>query len=117
MIKVYAPPKEIKKPKFINSGNSTHDWKKYQVETEKYFKEIKDFCSEQGSGKYKGEDVRFPVADGQAIYVVYSCTPMELIHCDMYDGYDYPYIERLTKKDIINAIEMARNLEKIFKRK
>lgn len=112
MIKVYAPPKELKKPKF----GKNHDWKKYQKDTEKYFESIKNFCATEGSGKYKGEVVYFPFADGRATYVVYSTTPMELIHCDIYDAYDYPYIERLNKKDIIDQIESEKRMAELFKK-
>ena len=111
-IKVWAPPAELKKPKW----NSKTDWQQHRKNTEAYFERIKKFCAEQGSGKYKGEVVRFPFADGQAIYVVYSSTPMELIHCDIYDAYDYPYITRLSKRDIIDEIESEKRMEQLRNR-
>lgn len=109
MARVYSAPKELKSPK-LNVKNI----KKYQEDTEKYLQSIKDWCKKHGSGKYKGEEVNFPVADGHATYVVFSDTPLELIHCDIYDGYDYPYIERLKKKDIIDRIKMDKELASIF---
>ena len=105
-IKVYTKPDSIKKvDTFIFDKKGMFDRKASQKAEKAYAKKFKDFCVSQGSGKYKGETVKFPVADGYAIYYVFQCSPMELIHYDEGDAWDYQYIERLNKSDIVEQIK------------
>lgn len=110
MLKVYAPPKEITPP----SWASYKDVQLYNKAEENYTNSIIDFCKKYGKGKHRGDVVRFPVADGYAVYVIYSESPMELIHDESGDAYQYMYVERLTKKDILQLAESYNKLKKMF---
>jgi len=67
-------------------------------------------------GKLTGEVVRFSVADGYAEYMVAdkgrSC---DLIHLPYWDAYQLPYAHRLTRKDIIQAIEVEKAFNNALK--
>jgi hypothetical protein len=110
-IKIYSPPDEIKKPKLDFSNV-----KLYNKNTEKYLKSIETYCKAHGNGKYKGETVQFSVADGYAVYIVFNSTPMELIHCEIYDEYNFPYIERLKKSDITEQIDFDKQFNKAMRK-
>ena len=104
-IKVYSKPDEIKSVNTFIFKNDEFDRKASLKAEAKYAKKFKDYCVKHGSGKYKGETVQFPVADGYAIYYVFQCSPMELIHYDEGDAWEYQFIERLNKSDIVQQIE------------
>ena len=108
MLKVYRAPKKIKKPELDFDNIS-----KYNKACDKYVQKIKDYAKKNGEGKYRGEEVSFNVADGTAVYIVYTMTPLQLIHCETYD--EYQYIERLTKADIIKQIKFQKDMQKICK--
>jgi hypothetical protein len=105
-IKVYSKPDEIQSvDTFIFDAKGNFDRKASLKAEAEYAKKFKDYCIKHGKGKYKGETVQFSVADGYAIYYVLECSPMELIHFDEGDAYNFPYIERLNKSDIVEQIE------------
>jgi hypothetical protein len=109
-IKVYSKPDEIKSVDTFIFKNSKFDREASLKAEAKYAKKFKDYCIKHGKGKYKGETVKFSVADGYAIYYILECSPMELIHYDEGDAYNFPYIERLNKSDIVEQI----NFDKQF---
>jgi len=61
-----------------------------------------------------GEEIRFPVADGYACYVVVRLKPVELIHIDTGDGWHFQYANRLTASDIRKEIKKIKNIRKLF---
>lgn len=70
------------------------------------------------TGPETGEIAAFGVADGYARYMFAdggrrSC----LIHLPFGDAWDYPYIERLTKADILQNIQRSKNMRALFGRK
>ena len=77
-------------------------------------KDVKEFTKEHGSGLYAGKEVRFPVADGYARYMVLSLRPVELIHLDIEDGWNFQYVERLTAADIKEKLRSQKGLKKLF---
>ena len=109
MLKVYSAPKEIKKPELDFSNI-----KKYNKDCDKYVQKIKDYAKKNGESKYRGEEISFNVADGTAVYIIFSMTPLQLIHCETYDEYQYPYIKRLTKADIIKQVKFQKSMKDIF---
>jgi len=111
MGKVYAPPKGITPPSFRLERDD------YNKACNKYEKDIQDWCRLHGSGTQAGKLVRFQVADGYAVYAVVSLKPLKLIHLDHIDGYQQPYIERLTAKDIQDRIKSEEAFTKMFKKK
>lgn len=115
-IKVYSKPDEIQGvDSFIFDNKGNFDRKASQKAEAEYEKKFKDYCVKYGKGKYKGETVKFSVADGYAVYFVLECSPMELIHYDGLDAYNFPYVERLNKSDIVEQIEFDRQFNKEFK--
>lgn len=61
-----------------------------------------------------GKIAKFPVADGYAMYMVYSTRPLELIHLAVGDAWHYEHIIRLTLEDIKENIERQEALTKLF---
>jgi len=108
MAKVYSPPKGLNVPKF----NS--DWKVYETAEAKFVTDVSDWCKKHGSGEYAGEEVYFPYADGHARYIVLSTRPLRLVHLPVGDAWNYPYIERLSARDIIARIETERGITRLF---
>jgi hypothetical protein len=107
MAKIYAAPPTIKEPDF-NSDS-------YQKDTESYIQEIKDFCKTRNpTGEYVGEEIHFQVADGHAVYVVASLKPVELVHAQFGDGWEFQYAKNLTKNDVIAQIKRLAGLKKLF---
>jgi hypothetical protein len=111
MLKVYSTPAEIPVPEF--------DWtdlKAYQEKENKFIEDLRKFCINRNNAEYVGEVIQFPVADGYAQYMVASLKPVELIHLPIVDAWQYPYIERLTKNDIVDKINQKRAMDKLFSR-
>ncbi|MBT5637977.1 MAG: hypothetical protein HOJ16_05400 [Candidatus Peribacter sp.] len=97
--KVYAPPTGIEP---IPIG----DWQNWQKHEKRYTDDLNKWCKrENPSGKLVGEIVRFPVADGFAAYMVLRLRPLELIHMEIGDAWNFQYIERLTVKDIRKQVQ------------
>ena len=90
---VYSGVEGIEKPEF-------GDWNTYAERVRAYQEELKAWCEQNGKGKYKGKMVRFPVADGFAIYYILSLSPLVLIHDDSGDGYQNIHIKYLPVKVI-----------------
>jgi len=111
---IYGIPEEIKVPE-INFMN--FNLKQYNEDVEKFKKELIQFLNEQGYySKYTGEIVQFPVADSYAEYMVASLHPLRLIHLPLGDAWEYEYIQRLTKADILQKIEQQNALKAMFER-
>lgn len=84
MAKAFSNP--VPAPLFLdddgkfNHSNYKNRCEQYRAETENYIRtELK------GNGKHVGKIIRFPVADGYAVYMVW--TPTKWIHLDEVDGY------------------------------
>ena len=99
-LKVYSAPKELGKPPELNFRN----WDEYKKRTEQYIQSIQEWAKRTGNGDIAGSLVAFPFADGYAQYIVYTTKPLSLIHVPTGDAWHFPYIERLTLKDIKKAI-------------
>jgi len=66
-----------------------------------------------------GALIRFPVADGYAVYIVNRDKPLSLTHVALGDGWsaDPILLRGLRKTDIIERVERDRNLKKLFAKK
>jgi len=115
MLKVWLAPKNIKVPQ-IKFKKGQFDRDGYKKAEKVYYKAVEDYCKREGSGKYKGKIVRFPVADSYAEYMVLSTRPCELVHLEIGDAWEYRYIDKLSAKDIIKEIESEEEMQKLFKR-
>lgn len=110
-MKIYAGIESIEKPET--------DYKNYNYELEEkreqeYVKKVVKYAKLRHTGNYVGKELQMSVADGYARYIVISEKPMALVHLDLGDGYDHPYIHRLTAKDVKDEIDRSERLGKIF---
>jgi len=101
MVEVYRVREEVAEVPAYNMEGGIEGYRKACQE---YVEKVVAFAKRLGKGKYAGKIVRFPVADGYARYVVMSLKPVKLLHLQDGDGWDFQYIERLTAKDIKEAI-------------
>ena len=101
MGKVFAPPSSIKKPEFNVA----------------YIEQVVTFAKANGKGKLAGEVISFPVADGSAQYVVYSTSPVVLIHLPIGDAWQYDYANRLNATDIKEKVRQSQAISKLFSAK
>ena len=115
MAKVFNAPEQIK----FEFSYSNFDRTKYDAAEQKYFNELSDFCKKRNpnGGEYIGERLRFPAADGYAEYVVANLKPVELVHCDIGDGWSYQGANRLTKKDVMQQVDSYKRLSELFSKK
>jgi hypothetical protein len=112
MGKIFSPPSSIPVPEF-----NWKDIEAYKKANEKFIEDLKAFCVKRNNSKHIGEVINFSVADGYAQYMVASLSPVELIHLPLWDGYEFQYVGRLTKKDIVTKIEQQKALDEFFSKK
>ena len=105
MAEIYRAPDYIKRPSFDD------DWQK---DEERYLKEVTDFCLTRKKGKNVGETIRFPAADGYAVYMVASMRPLELIHLETMDAYTFQYVHLMTAKEVNEQIANQKAMEKLI---
>ena len=111
MGKIYSAPKELRAPAIEEIGV---DYKKYYKDCEKHVEAVKAWAKAQGGCKESGQEVLFPYADGYARYVVLSLKPVKLLHLDVGDAWEYPYVHRLTASDIRGVIARRNALDRMF---
>lgn len=121
MARIFSPPKGFEPPEFKHpeDGNYKDAVRRYHECCNKYVEAIKrsmrdsyrDVCPEAG------KEIRFQVADGYAVYVVAGLKPVELVHVDVEDAYQFPYVHRLTASDIKKEIKKIEDIKKLFRRK
>jgi len=112
MGKIYSVPTEIKVTKF-----NWKDISQYHKDCDKFRDDLKKFLKDNGHNEeHTGTIIKFPFADGYAEYMVISLKPVRLIHIPLGDAWEYPYIDRLTKKDIEAKISHQIGMSKLFKK-
>jgi len=115
MGKIYSGIEEIKKP---DASIDNYDFDKYNKSCDDYVTQIKEWCKREcPECAEAGEEIHFGVADGRARYVVLNLKPVELIHLDIMDGYNYQYVHRLTAKDVRAELKRNRAIEEIFSKR
>jgi len=109
MAKVYSGVDGIKAPEFMQ------DFDKYEKACDEYVEAVKA-CAKKNNPTCPeaGEEIYFPVADGNARYIVYNLKPVELIHLHVMDAWHFQYANRLTAKDVRNEIGRQQALAEIF---
>jgi hypothetical protein len=85
-------------------------------EEEQELKRLEDEASKLGEDEFKGALVRFPVADGYAIYLVTSETPLKLQHVPFFDAYrvDPATIRGLRLEDVRRRVIGGRMMRSMF---
>ena len=110
--KIYSGIEGIELPE-LNFDNISA----YNKATEKYMDELKAVCKANSNHKDVGEVIKFGVADGYALYMVYSMEPLELIHIGIMDGYQFEYVDLMTPERVSEQIEKNRRIAELFSKK
>jgi len=107
--KIYSGIEGIEVPK-INFS----DFKEYQKACDDYIEALKTECKKNAKHKNAGEIIKFGVADGYALYMVYSMKPLELIHIATMDAWQSEFAELLTAKKVTELIERDKRIAELF---
>lgn len=101
--------------KWVGPDYSNYNREDERKREDEYVGLVTASMQEQG---YTAEgEAAFPVADGNARYLMFSKGRSSLlIHLPFGDAYDYPYIERLTKADVLQSINRMKGLKALFGR-
>lgn len=110
MAKIYSPPEGFDPPQW--DPKLSH--KENDKAEDEYMEKLKAWAKKHGKGKTAGEMIYFPVADGKAVYMVFSLKPVTLIHVPVGDAWHFQYAHRLTASDVRKEIEGAKTLRGIF---
>jgi hypothetical protein len=83
------------------------NYEEYQTLEKQWIEDLEDWVRGQfGVGKYIGRTLRFPVADGEAIYMVMRLSPrVELIHLPLMDAYEFGYAHLMTASEVKKQID------------
>tara|TARA_R110000772_G_scaffold17348_1_gene48455 strand:+ start:3621 stop:4196 length:576 start_codon:yes stop_codon:yes gene_type:complete len=82
------------------------DGEKYQELEKQWIEDLQDYIREfNGVGQYIGRTISFPVADGEAIYMIKSLSPVELIHLPLMDAYQFQYAHLMTASELKKQID------------
>jgi hypothetical protein len=101
---IYTAPKEIPEPDI--SKACTLGWDKYNKLEQEYVEKVRAWAKKNGKSKEAGEEVVFPVGDGNARYIVLSLRPVKLIHLAVGDAWEFKYAHRLTAQDIRDELNI-----------
>lgn len=111
MGKIYAAPEQLSRPDYAKY----QDFNKYLAACNEYLDKIKTWAKHLNpSCPEAGKEITFPVADGQARYIVASLKPVALIHDDTGDAWEYEYAHRLTAADVRKRIQNLEGMNKLF---
>lgn len=110
MATVYTHPDEINS---INQG-SMGDHEAYKKDMERFTSELKAFCLENSKCPDAGKIISFPVADGQAQYMVLDYR--KIIFLPFYDEYAIPnaHARGLRKADIVANVKQREAIDEMF---
>lgn len=114
-MKVFTCPKEVS---YERLGYRDFDLAKEQANIESHKANLKKYLIGRGFiGKNTGEVVSFSVADGSALYMIAEGPKTCLIHLPYWDAYQFPYVHRITKKEILDKIKSDKKIADMFKKK
>jgi hypothetical protein len=111
MAKIYAPPKELPVPQFDYKDFKWDEWQKTENE---YIEKVKAYCVAYGNGAERGALISFGVADGKALYVVFSMSPVVLIHLPLGDAWQYRGIEHFSAQGIREEVRRAKAWDEVW---
>jgi hypothetical protein len=116
MAKIFLPPEEVGEPPQYESDMNIQELFKRE---DAWVEKVAVFCRKWGNPSNKtssicGEEIQFGVADGKARYLVLCEKPLRLIHLPLGDAYQFPYVNRLTLKDVREKVAYVQRLKKLF---
>lgn len=94
-------------------------WDAYFARTEKLMDDLHKKASALPKGEYVGALIRFPVADGYAVYYVHKLKPLTICHVPFGDKWRaHALIEKgLNVAEVKKMVDRERKLAEIFSRK
>lgn len=112
---IFNPPKGYTPPD-IGPYIKKHTIDQYFRDCEKYVDRIKTALKKAygSTCPEAGEEIRFPVGDGYARYIIARLRPVELVWVDVGDKWHYEYVHRLTAADIRRELQSEKSLRKLF---
>jgi hypothetical protein len=111
--KIYSGIEGIEEPEI-----NFEDFKAYEKQCDDYIEKLRAVCKKRKPlTKAVGEVIRFGVADGYALYMVYDMKPLKLIHINTMDGYQFEHADLLTPEKIEELIERDKKLAELFGKK
>lgn len=116
---VYTCPEGLEEPDFdAFMGERRFDTEAYFDACEKHQEQVAEWCrlTTTTPGPLIGETIRFPVADGQAVYMVWKTKPLTLIHLAYVDGYEVSEImlRGLRVSDVREMVEREQRIQELF---
>jgi hypothetical protein len=114
MAKIFRAPKGMEPPKIDYAKEGTFDkWMKVEQE---YLGRLGQAIKKAYGHRCKeaGKVITFPVADGNAIYIVCDLKPVQLVWVELGDAYQFQYAHRLLASDIREAVRRMEGLAKLF---
>lgn len=116
--KVYSCPESVQ---FSGHSYQNFDLKAEEAKITAHKEQLKKWLLDQGyNGEYTGEVIKFNVADGYAQYMVgdkgTNGRGFILIHLPYWDAYQFNYVGKLSKADIVYNIKTQRKMDEFFKR-
>jgi hypothetical protein len=114
-MKVYALPKELA---FDDPDFRNYDADKERDRETEHLAKVKDWLIKNGyTGKYTGEELAEPHADGYARYLLADGRKSYLIHLPYGDAWDNPNVRYLPKREVIKRIEARKRINALFAEK
>ena len=110
MAKIYDVPSEIELPQF----DFSKPYSEYKAKEDEYLAKVKKLLVDHNPTEHVGEIITFPVADGQACYMVASLKPVCLVHLPIGDAWNFQYVHLLTKKEVVLKIQQQNSFNKMW---
>lgn len=109
---IYSPPEGMEfeydyTVPYQEQLKAEHEW----------LEKLRQFCKDNGSGKYAGKEIRDHVADGYARYMIFSLRPLVLIHLPLGDAWRSRWDERWTAADVRQMADHMDNIKTMFGQK
>lgn len=116
MGKIYSPPKDIGNPPSFRDYliDGRYDSKGMQKAEEEWEEKLRTWCKKNSNDDLAGEIVKEPVADGQAMYMVFTTKPVKLIHLPFGDAYEFQWAHRWTGSDIKSMVMRERQIKALL---
>jgi hypothetical protein len=114
MAKAYSPPAGYE----YHYDYSNFDRDACTKSEEDYIERLRKYCKDNTDSRSNlvGETIEFQVADGYAVYMIFTTSPLQLIHVPIVDAYqvDACTIRGLRVKDIKDKLKWKKKMKSMF---